>query len=120
MNDFIETIKGKSYSIEEAKQIFIDYTLRHKGIVNEKFKGVNVEIYQRCLPNGSKSYANTDIEQNKIRMVAGKNSIITFFHKLKHLADGWKDSKGILHTNWDYEDDLTAQMEWSNQQEKVI
>ena len=33
MNDFIETIKGKSYSIEEAKQIFIDYTLRHKGII---------------------------------------------------------------------------------------
>ena len=28
MNDFIETIKGKSYSIEEAKQIFIDFTDR--------------------------------------------------------------------------------------------
>ena len=42
MNDFIETIKGKSYSIEEAKQIFIDYTLRHNGIVNEKIRSVNV------------------------------------------------------------------------------
>ncbi len=120
MNDFIEKIKGKSYSIEEAKQIFIDYTLRHNGIVNEKFKDVNVEIYQRCLPNGSKAHANTNIEQNKIRMVAGKNSIITFFHELKHLADGWKDSKGIWHTNWDYEDDLTAQMEYSDQQNREI
>ena len=120
MNDFIETIKGKSYSIEEAKQIFIDYTLRHKGTINDRLKSIKVEMYSGCLPNGIKAHANTDIEQNKIRMVAGKNSIITFFHELKHLADGWKDSKGIWHTNWDYEDDLTAQMEWSNQQNNEV
>lgn len=120
MNDFIETIKGKSYSIEEAKQIFIDYTLRHKGIINDRIGSAKVEMYSGCLPNGSRAHANTNIEQNKIRMVAGKNSIITFFHELKHLADGWKDSKGNWHTNWDYEDDLTAQMEWSNQQNREV
>lgn len=120
MNDFIETIKGKSYSIEEAKQIFIDYTLRHKGTINDRLKSIKVEMYSGCLPNGIKAHASTNIEQNKIRMVAGKNSIITFFHELKHLADGWKDSNGIWHTNWDYEDDLTAQMEWSNQQNNEV
>lgn len=110
----------ESYSIDEAKQIFIDYTLRHNGDVNEKLRRVNVEIYQGCLPNGSKAQANADIGQNKIRMVAGKNSIITFFHELKHLADGWKDSKGNWHANWDYEDDFTAQMEWSNSQTREV
>lgn len=120
MNDFIETINGKSYSIEEAKKIFITYTLTHGGTINDRIRSVKVEIYPDRLPNGSKAHANASLKENKIRIIKGKMSIITFFHELKHLVDGWKDANGNWHTNWDYENDLTAQMEWSNQQNREV
>lgn len=120
MRAFKETINGQSYSIEEAKQLFINYTRRHNGNVSERFKNTIVKIYPEHLPNGSRADANTDVKANKINMVAEKNSIVTFFHECKHISDAWMDSKGLWHTNWANEDDYCAQMSWSNQQNNEV
>ncbi len=120
MKDFIEKINGKYYTIEQAKQLFIDYTNRHNGTIPERFQHASVQMYSGGLPNGSRAHANTNIEQNLIRMVRGKNSIVTFFHECKHLSDGWKDSEGNWHSNWNNENDYYAQMEYSNQKNDEV
>lgn len=119
MKDFIDTIKGNHYNIEQAKQLFIIYTLRHNGHISERFKNLKVRTYQNQLPNGSRAEANTNIKENKINMLAG-SSIVTFFHECKHLADGWKDSSGMWHANWENEDDYTAQMTMIDDKNNVI
>ena len=120
MRDFKEVINGKSYSIEQAKRLFIDYTLRHNGNISDRIMNTTVEIYPRCLPTGSTAHANANAEKNRIRMVAEKNSIVTFFHEFKHVADSWKGENGHWYPNWEYEDDYTAQMEWTDQRNKEV
>ena len=120
MKDFIEKINGHEYTIDQAKQLFIDYTYRHNGSIPERFSSANVQMYSDGLPNGSRAHANTNIEQNLIRMVRGKNSIVTFFHECKHLADAWKDSDGNWHSNWNDENNYYAQMEYSNEKNNEV
>lgn len=116
MNDFIEKINGKIYNIEQAKQLFIDYTYRHKGYISERFLQSSVKIYDGSLPNYGNAHASTNIEQNIIRMVRGKNSIITFFHECKHLSGAWKDSREIWHSDWEYENDYASLAHFTNQE----
>lgn len=120
MKDFKEAINGRNYTIEEAKEEFIRYALRHNSQVSKRARNVVVKTYKDSLPNGSKAFANSNAKENRINMLAGKNSIITFFHEFKHIADSWKDEKGTWHTNWEHEDDYNAQMSYSDYHNKII
>ena len=108
MSDFVENINGTNYTIDEAKRLFINYTLKHGGKITNRFYDSEVKVYQERLPNGSRALGNTNIENN---------SIVTFFHECKHLADSWRDSSGNWHSNWDNENDMTAQMSYVNYQQ---
>ncbi len=120
MKDFKEVINGRNYTIEEAKEEFIRYALRHNSQVSKRARNVVVKTYKGSLPNGSKAFANSNAKENRINMLAGKNSIITFFHEFKHIADSWKDEKGTWHTNWEHEDDYNAQMSYSDYRNNII
>lgn len=85
MSHFIETINGRNYTIDQAKQIYISYTLRHGEEVLQRFRDCKVKIYPYQLPNGSKALANTNVGENEIKMREGQ-SIITFFHECRHLG----------------------------------
>ena len=119
MSDFVERIEGKQYNIEEAKQLFMEYTLRHKGKISQRFKDTIVKIYPYQLPNGSRALANTNVTNNTINIREGQ-SIVTFFHECKHLSDAWKDSSGNWHTNWENEEDYDAQMSYVDRENNII
>lgn len=119
MSDFIETINGRNYTISEAKQIYINYTLRHGGKISQRFKNCKVKTYPNQLPNGSKALANSDAKTNQINMREGQ-SIVTFFHECGHLRKAWQDSSGNWHTNWENETDYTAQMSYEDGANNII
>ena len=119
MKDFVEKINGRNYSIEEAKRVFIRYAVNHNAHISERAKNVIVKTYKNSLPKDSRAKANANAEENRINMLKGE-SIITFFHEFKHIADSWKDSKGIWHTNWENEYDYTAQMSWRDRPNNII
>jgi len=119
MSDFKETIKGNNYTIEDAKELFIDYTLRHNGKISQRFRDMKVKIYTDRLPNGSNALANANVEDNEINMKSNQ-SIITFFHESKHLADAWKDSSNKWHTNWNDEHDYTKQMVYEDKDNQLV
>ena len=93
MSDFIETINGRNYTIDEAKQIYINYTLRHGGKITQRFRDCKVKIFPDQLPNGSRALANSNAETNQINM-RKEQSIVTFFHECGHLRKAWQDSSG--------------------------
>lgn len=119
MSDFIETIHGRNYTIGEAKQIYINYAQRHGEEVTQRFKNCKVKIYPHQLPNGSRALANTNVSENEIRMREGQ-SIVTFFHECGHLRKAWKDSSGNWHTNWENENDYTAQMSYEDKSNNIV
>ena len=119
MKDFVEKINGRNYSIEEAKELFIQYAVNHNSHISERAKNVVVKMYKNSLPKGSMSKANASAEENIINMLEG-GSIITFFHEFKHIADSWMDIKGKWHTNWENEYDYTAQMSLRDMQNNII
>lgn len=112
MEKIFKTVDGKSYSMEEAINIFINYTLRHNGKIKDRFKNIRVEPYRYQLPNGCGALANSDAQSNTIRIIQGGCDIITFFHELKHLADSWQSSNGIWLSNWGsiIEDNMCAEI----------
>lgn len=119
MGDFIETINGKSYTIDEAKQVFINYTLRHKGRVSQRFRNCTVKIYPNGLPNGSRALANSKARTNQINIRA-RQSIVTFFHECEHLRKAWQDSSGNWHTNWENENDYNAQISYKDVKNNIV
>ena len=119
MSDFIETINGRNYTIDEAKQIYINYTLRHGGKITQRFRDCKVKIYPNQLPNGSRALANSNAETNQINM-REEQSIVTFFHECGHLRKAWQDSSGIWHTNWENETDYTAQMSYEDTANNIV
>ena len=50
MGDFIETINGRNYTINEAKQIYMNYTLSHGGKITQRFRDCKVKTYPGQLP----------------------------------------------------------------------
>ena len=119
MGDFIETINGRNYTINEAKQIYMNYTLSHGGKITQRFRDCKVKIYPGQLPNGSRALANSNAETNEIKMRQGQ-SIVTFFHECGHLRKAWQDASGKWHTNWENETDYTAQMSYKDRANNII
>ena len=119
MKDFVEKINGRNYSIEEAKRVFIRHAVNHNAHISERAKNVIVKTYKNSLPKGSRAKANVNAEENIINMLKGE-SIITFFHEFKHIADSWMDNDGKWHTNWENEYDYTAQMTWRDMHNNII
>ena len=119
MKDFVEKVNGRNYSIEEAKELFIQYAENHNAHISERAKKVAVKTYEHSLPKDSRAEANASAEENRINMLSG-GSIITFFHEFKHIADSWRDNEGKWHTNWNNEYDYTAQMSWRDMQNNII
>ena len=119
MKDLVEKINGRNYSIEEAKRVFIRHAVNHNAHISERAKNVIVKTYKNSLPKGSRAKANANAEENIINMLKGE-SIITFFHEFKHIADSWMDNDGKWHTNWENEYDYTAQMTWRDMHNNII
>lgn len=84
---FKEKVDGKQYSVDDAKKLFIDYSLRHNCYISSDFLKCKLTVHDK-LPNNQKIILN--IGNNSIDFI--KNiSIIALFHELKHLADSWQD-----------------------------
>lgn len=113
---FKEKVDGKQYSVDDAKKLFIDYSLRHNCYISSDFLKCKLTVHDK-LPNNQKIILN--IGNNSIDFI--KNiSIIALFHELKHLADSWQDETGTLHPAWVFETNYCTQLSFISGSPRMI
>lgn len=104
--------------LEKALKYYIQYVKRHNGNISPEFEnGLNIKILQG---NSTLAQANSDVESNTIELRL-ENSIVTFFHELRHLSDQWVNEKnGKKYACWEYEKDFNSQMRWEDYNKKIV
>lgn len=113
---FKEKVDGKQYSVEDAKKLFIDYSIRSNCYISSNFLKCKLTVHDK-LPNNQQSILK--IGDNSIDFVRNI-SIITLFHELKHLADSWQDESGALHPAWVFETNYCTQLSFISGTPKIV
>ena len=119
MSDFVENIRGKFYTVDEAKKYFTNYVIRNNGYLSDRFRKSDVQIINGRLADNSIALGNTSLEKNRIRLQPNQ-SIITFFHECRHLSDSWQAQDGKWYACWEYEKDYLRQMRWVDMENKIL